>query len=104
MLKNDVALLCARLSKEIYEQLDGIVVDSIPGGDVTPLKSDVAGTSADPDDTLAQIKTDTQAAVIYVPTDQSVYVVFRGSENNLIDWSNNFQLRQQYYPLGMRIE
>jgi len=100
MLKNDVALLCARLSKEIYEQLDGIVINSIPGGDVTPLKSDVAGTSAAPDDTWAQIKTDTQAAVIYVPTDQSVYIAFRGSEKNLTDWSNNFQFRQQYYPYG----
>lgn len=100
MLKYDVALLCARLSKEIYEELDGIVVDSIPDGEVTTLKSNAAESPADLDSTLAQIQTDTQAAVIYVPTDQSVYIVFRGSEKNLTDWSNNFQLRQQYYPYG----
>lgn len=87
MLDNDVALLCARLSKEIYQGFDEIVFDSIPGGEATLIESDDAG------------QTDTQAAVIYMPTAQSVYLVFRGTEKE-IDWINNFQFRQQIYPYG----
>ena len=87
MLNNDVALLCAQLSKEIYEGFEEIVFDSIPGGEATLVESDDAG------------QTDTQAAVIYAPTAQSIYLVFRGTEKGL-DWINNFQLRQQIYPYG----
>lgn len=87
MVNNQVALLCARLSKEIYEGFDEIIFDSIPGGEATLIESQKAG------------QTDTQAAVLYVPSAQSVYLVFRGSEKG-IDWINNFQFRQQIYPYG----
>jgi len=87
MLNYDVALLCARLSKEIYEGFNEIVFDSIPGGEATLIESNDAG------------QTDTQAAVLYLPSSQSIFLVFRGTEKS-IDWINNFQFRQQIYPYG----
>jgi|GEM_PF-881459 len=87
MLNYDVALRCARLSQEIYRGFNEIVFDSIPGGEATLIESDDAG------------QTDTQAAVLYLPSSQSIYLVFRGTEKG-IDWINNLQFRQQIYPYG----
>ncbi|MGD1860897.1 MAG: Mbeg1-like protein [Leptolyngbyaceae cyanobacterium] len=87
MLDNRVALLCAQLSKEVYEGFDEIVFDSLPGGESTLIESQDQG------------QTDTQAAVLYVSNPQTLYVVFRGSEKGL-DWINNFQMRQRIYPYG----
>lgn len=87
MVNDPVALLCARLSQEIYEGFDEIVFDSLPGSEATLVESQDAG------------QTDTQAAVLYDPTTQSVFLIFRGSEKGL-DWINNFQFRQQIYPYG----
>jgi len=87
MFNDEVALLCAQLSREIYEGFDEIVFDTIPGSEATLIESQDEG------------QTDTQAAVLYVPTTQAIYIVFRGTEKG-IDWINNFQFRQQVYPYG----
>ncbi|MEM6519731.1 MAG: lipase family protein [Cyanobacteria bacterium P01_D01_bin.71] len=87
MLDNRVALLCAQLSKEVYEGFDEIVFDSLPGSKSTLIESQDRG------------QTDTQAAVLYVPNPPALYLVFRGTEKG-IDWINNLQVRQKIYPYG----
>lgn len=87
MLDYKIALLCARLSQEVYMDFAGLKFESIPGVDATLIESNDAG------------QTDTQAAILHEPEMQDLYIVFRGTEKG-IDWINNFQFRQQIYPYG----
>ncbi|MGF1458587.1 MAG: Mbeg1-like protein [Leptolyngbyaceae cyanobacterium] len=87
MLDFTVALLCAKLSKEVYKSFADIIFESIPGSESTLIESDDAG------------QTDTQAALLYAQDAQVLYIIFRGTEKS-IDWINNFQFRQQIYPYG----
>jgi predicted lipase len=87
MVDYKLALLCARLSQEVYLDFKSIKFDSMPGVSVQTIESKDAG------------QTDTQAAILINTDTQDLYIVFRGTEKG-IDWINNFQIRQQIYPYG----
>lgn len=87
MLNNNTALICARLSQEVYLDFGAVKFDSLPGITVTLIESNDAG------------QTDTQAAVLHKPDSGELYIVFRGTEKGA-DWINNFQFRQGVYPYG----
>ena len=84
MLDPKLALQCARLSREIYQDLANIRFTSTPNAKVTLIESQEKGV-------------DTQAAILYCEADNRVFLVFRGSEDE-IDWLNNLQFRQKDYP------
>lgn len=88
MLDNKLALLCARLSQEVYKDFSGLLeFESLPGIETKLIESQDEG------------QTDTQAAVLDDQVAKTLYLVFRGTEKS-IDWINNFQFRQQIYPYG----
>lgn len=87
MVDYKTALVCARLSQEVYMNFAEVMFESLPNIEVTLIESNDAG------------QTDTQAAVLYQSEPEAIYVVFRGTEKG-IDWINNFQFRQQIYPYG----
>ncbi|MFE4107199.1 lipase family protein [Almyronema epifaneia] len=87
MVDYKAALLCARLSREVYGDFLDIKFASSPVAKVTLFESDDQGI------------TDTQVALLYEPELDQVHIVFRGSDKD-IDWFNNFQLRQKVYPYG----
>lgn len=82
ILRNSIdytkALKCAILSQEIYQDFEQIQFSEFP--DVTPELIDHAGT-------------DTQCTILLDDRDDSLYIVFRGS-NSPIDWDHNFDFEQ----------
>lgn len=90
MLDDNAALKCARLSQQVYQDFASIrFAACAPDVKVTLIESKDIGDT----------RTDTQVAVLYEPTEDTVFVVFRGTEKGL-DWINNVQFRQQVYPYG----
>lgn len=87
MFDQKLALICARLSQEVYGDFDRLKFVSLPEAAVTLIESQDEG------------QTDTQAAVLEDSATKTLYLVFRGTEKG-IDWINNFQFRQQIYPYG----
>ena len=87
MFDQKLALLCARLSQEVYTEFVRLEFASLPGVAATLIESDDAG------------QTDTQAAILEQAETQRLYLIFRGTEKG-IDWINNFRFRQQIYPYG----
>ncbi|MEB3269711.1 MAG: lipase family protein [Leptolyngbya sp.] len=82
----DLALQCARLSQEIYQDFARIRFPSSPAAKVTLIESQTEGV-------------DTQAAILFEEANNRVFLAFRGSEDQT-DWLNNFQFRQKTYPYG----
>ena len=82
-----LALICARLSQEVYMDFVSIDFGSLPGIKPTLIESQDEG------------QTDTQVALLEKAETKDLYIVFRGTEKD-IDWINNFQFRQQIYPYG----
>lgn len=87
MVNYAIALLCARLSQEVYEDFSKIRFDAAPQAKVTLIES------ADASDT------DTQVAILHDADAAQLWVVFRGSDKD-VDWITNFKFRQQTYPYG----
>ena len=87
MLDDKLALLCARLSQEVYGDFASLEFESLPGVTTELIESQDEG------------QTDTQAAILDDALIQNLYLVFRGTEKG-IDWINNFQFRQKIYPYG----
>ena len=88
MVDYQAALVCARLSQEVYRDfVSDIQFAALPVAKVTLFESDDQGV------------TDTQVALLYEPEISQMHIVFRGSDKD-IDWFNNFQLRQKIYPYG----
>lgn len=87
MLDQTLALICARLSKEIYAEFPSVKFSNFPDIESILLES------IDPEEN------DTQAAIICEPNTGRIYIVFRGTDKN-IDWITNLRFRQQIYPYG----
>ncbi len=83
-----LALQCAQLSAEIYQDFATITFPSTPGAEVTLIQSE--GESN---------QNDTQAAALFRADINQLIIVFRGSES-LMDWLTNLRFRQQVYPYG----
>lgn len=73
------AAQCARLSADVYQDFQEIQFREVPG--IQPHLID-------------QEATDTQLAILHLPEDKVVFVVFRGSEKKLSDWATNFNFDQ----------
>jgi triacylglycerol lipase len=82
-----LALSCAQLCKEIYGDFTGLRFSEF---------TEVAPILIESND---QGITDTQVAILEIPTSDQLFIVFRGSDKS-IDWINNVQFRQQIYPYG----
>lgn len=87
MLDQTLALICARLSKEIYAEFPSIKFSHFPDIEATLLES------------INPEESDTQAAMICEPDTGRIYVVFRGTDKG-IDWITNLRFRQKVYPYG----
>jgi triacylglycerol lipase len=87
VLDYQLALLCARLSQEVYRDFATLEFANLPGVATKLIESQDEG------------HTDTQAALLNDAAGRTIYLVFRGTEKG-IDWISNFQLRQQIYPYG----
>jgi triacylglycerol lipase len=81
-----LALQCARLSQEVYQEFAAIRFASTLGAEVTLVESQTPGV-------------DTQAAILHEASQNRIFLVFRGSEDQT-DWLNNVQFRQKTYPYG----
>jgi predicted lipase len=86
MINPSLALLCARLCRDIYQDfLPEFRFPDLPNLEPKFVES------------LDDGFTDTQAAILTDEETNRLYIVFRGSDKP-IDWINNVQLRQQVYP------
>lgn len=82
-----VALSCARLSREVYQAFAKIQFSTLSKAAVTLLESH------------ADSGVDTQVAILHDTDPDRLYVIFRGSDKG-IDWMTNFRMRQKVYPYG----
>ncbi len=69
------ALQCAILSQDIYQNFSNI---------------EFTGVSGAREHLIDEQATDTQLAILYQPANTLVFIVFRGSQKTLKDWSTNF--------------
>lgn len=87
MLDPKLALINARLSKEVYMDFASIKFDTFPDIEATLIES------IDPQ------TNDTQVALLCEASAQRIYIVFRGTDKG-IDWITNLKFRQKVYPYG----
>lgn len=88
MMDPKLALVCARLCRDIYRDfLPDLRFPDLP--DLVPKFVESEDGSF----------TDTQVGILHQPETNRLYVVFRGTDQP-IDWINNVQFRQQIYPYG----
>ncbi|MEO0536411.1 MAG: lipase family protein [Cyanobacteria bacterium P01_A01_bin.123] len=87
MVDYQVALRCARLSQEVYQEFTDIQFSSLSKAKVTLFESE------------ANSGVDTQVALLHDTAQELLYIVFRGSDKD-IDWITNLRMRQKVYPYG----
>jgi triacylglycerol lipase len=80
-MDHSLALRCATLSQDVYQEFSKIKFRSFP--DITPRLFDIGAT-------------DTQVALLEVAAAQTLYIVFRGSSADK-DWSTNLNMAQEQY-------